>query len=977
MNFIFHYFQNKNYMKKILFLLILLNTTIGISQISVNPSVFEVTDQITITVNLSQNQCNTIPANATKVYMHAGIGTDANPWGNVVGNWGQDDGIGQMTNLGGSFSITLVPSVYFNLTPQQIASSTKMGLVFRTANGQGELKNPIGGACQDFFINVGAFQVNLTAPFNNTSQILASGGNLNIAANNTGGPASYVLKSNGITLNSSTTANYTFNHTNITSNQNYVLEVTQNGTTITRNFSVIVNPGNITQAMPANLVDGVNYGTDNTKATLVLNAPFKDFIYVAGNFNNWQPTSAYAMRKDPSTGKFWLEISNLVPNQMYAFQYWVCDQTNLPANSPALVKTADPFSTLVLSPFDDPEIIELGVYPGLPAYNDIAPGQSREVTVLQTGPNAYYQYQWSDATLNFVKPKPEELVIYEVLVRDFDSNKTYQNLIDRIDYFKDLNINAIQLMPVMEFEGNLSWGYNTAFHMAPDKRYGSPAKLKELIDVCHQNGIAVILDIVLNHVYGRSPLERMWMLDSDGDGWANDGVRVSAENPYCNQNAMHSYSVGTDLNHFREPENLTNTYSIRTIQHWIQEYKVDGFRWDLTKGITNSCPPGPNQESCTNNYHADRVAKLKWYADKQWEFDPNFLVIFEHLGSNGSFNEEVEWANYRINENPYRGIMHWRKMTDPYANLLKGNATNLSGVAHESRRFIGYAESHDEERVVYKAFTESGQTQGNLPKIMERLPALGAVHLLVPGPKMIWHFGELGWELSLWTCTNGNVSFNNPDCKLDTKPQPQWAENWTSNENRMNVYDAWARMNKMKTSNEVFKSGQHAWNFNAVGRPRLDIWTSTAPQTALSYVFVLTNFSNNEYNVPGGFPYTGNWVNLMDNSTVSVSNTNMNISIEPGGFRIFGNQPVVLSSGNFDKDNSISIYPNPTNSSFALTAISKNVEIYNMTGQRVKFFYGDFDPGYNFEIQDLQSGIYMLRITNSENKSTTIKLIKQ
>lgn len=964
-------------MKNKLLLFFFLITSIGFTQITVNPSTFEVTDQVTITVSLSQAQCNTIPSNATKVYMHAGIGTDANPWGNVVGNWGQDDGVGQMTNMGGSFSITLTPSVYFNLTPEQIASSTKMGLVFRTANGQGEMKNPVAGACQDFFINVGSFQVNLTAPANNSSQIIATGGNLNVAANNTGGPASYNLKANGVSINTATTANYTFNHTNITSNQNYLLEVTQNGTTITRNFSVIVNPGNVAQAMPANLVDGVNYGADNTKATLVLNAPFKDFIYVAGSFNNWQPNSTHAMRKDPASGKFWLEITGLTPDQMYAYQYWVCDQTDLPANSPALVKTADPFSTLVLSPFDDPEIIDLGVYPGLPSYNEIASGQQREVSVLQTGPNAYYQYQWSEASMNFVKPKPEELVIYEVLVRDFDSDRTYQDFIDKIDYFKNLNINAIQLMPVMEFEGNLSWGYNTVFHMAPDKRYGSPAKLKELIDVCHQNGIAVILDIALNHVYGRSPLERMWMLDSDGDGWANDGVRVSAENPYCNQNAMHSYSVGTDLDHFREPENLTNTYSIRTIQHWIQEYKIDGFRWDLTKGFTNNCPPGTNQEACTNNYQSDRVAKLKWYADRQWEFDPNFLVIFEHLGSNGSFNEEVEWANYRINENPYRGIMQWRKMTDPYANLVKGNATNLSGVAHESRRFIGYAESHDEERVVYKALTEAGQTQNDLPKILDRLPAMGAVHLLVPGPKMIWHFGELGWDLSLWTCTNGNVSFNNPDCKLDTKPQPQWTENWTSNDSRMNVYDSWARMIQMKTDNEVFKSGQHAWNFGTVGRPRLDIWTSTNPQTELSYVFVLTNFSNDTYNVAGGFPYTGNWVNLMDNSSISVTNSNMNISIEPGGFRIFGNQPVVLSSGNFDMENSLAIYPNPTSSSFAFTSQTKEIEIYNLTGQKIKTFNGEFVSGHTFNVNDLQSGIYLVKVTNSENKTNTIKLIKQ
>jgi 1,4-alpha-glucan branching enzyme len=962
-------------MKKILSILILLFSFFGFSQITVTPATFEVTDQITITVSLAPQACNSIPANAPKVYMHAGIGNDTNAFGfDVVGNWGQDDGVGQMTNTGGSFTITITPSDYFDITPAQQANVTKMGVVFRTADGTGELKQPLNPGCGDFILNVGSFQVNLTTPANNSTTLLASGANFNIAANNTGGNAAYVLKSNGVQINTNpSTAAYTFNQTNVTSNQNYSLEVTQNGTTITRNFAVVVNPVTQSQSMPANLVDGINYSTDQTKATLVLNAPFKDFVYVAGSFNNWQPNGTYAMKKDPTSGKFWLEVTELMPNQMYAYQYWVGDQTNLPANSPALVKTADPFSTLVLSPFDDPEIIDLGVYPGLPAYNDIAPGQTREVTALQTGDQAYYQYNWSEASTNFVKPAPEDLVIYEALVRDFDANRTYQDLIDKIDYFVNLKINALQLMPVMEFEGNLSWGYNTAFHMAPDKRYGSPAKLKELVDVCHQNGIAVILDLALNHVYGRSPLERMWMLDSDGDGWANDGVRVSAENPYCNQNAMHSYSVGTDLDHFREPENLTNTYSVRTILHWINEYKIDGYRWDLTKGITNSCPPGATQETCTNGYHADRVAKMKYYADIQWAADPEFYVIHEHLGNGGSFQEEVEWANYRLNEG--KGIMHWRKMTDPYANLVKGNATNLSGVAHESKRFIGYAESHDEERVVYKAITEGGQTQNNLAKATQRLAAMGAVHLLVPGPKMLWHFGELGWELSLWTCTNGNVSFNNPDCKLDTKPQPQWDENWLSNQARMSVYNAWARQNDLKINNDVFSNGQHAWNFNTIGRPRLDVWTSTAPQDNLSYILVLTNFTDNNVNVASGFPYTGEWTNMMNNESMNVSDVNMNIAIEANGYRVFGNKPYILSNDGFEATSNIALYPNPASNQFILSGDVSNVEVYALTGRKVKSFNGQYPSGFVYDINDLQNGVYMVKFKNQDQKDLTLKLV--
>jgi 1,4-alpha-glucan branching enzyme len=963
----------------ILYFLFFISSYFTHAQVTITPSSFNVGDPITITVSMAAQSCNLMGTSPTKVYMHAGIGNDANAFGfSVVGNWGQDNNVGLMTNNGnGTWSITLTPSVYFGLNATQQANATKLGMVFRNANGSQTLKLP--PTCGDFIFNVGSFQVNLTAPVNNSSTIINSGGNFNITANNTGGIANYNLKANGVSINTSSTSSYAFNHTNITTNTSYELEVTLGSTTITRRFSVIVNPTVISQAIPAGMLDGINYSSDHTKATLVLNAPFKDFVYVAGNFNNWQPTTNHLMKKDPATGKFWLEITGLTPEQWYAFQYWVCDDTNVPANSPKIVKTADPFSTLVLSPFDDPEIITLGVYPGLPVYNTIAPGQEREVSVIQTGVNTFRTYNWSAATLNFQKPAIKDLVFYEVLVRDFDSNRTYQDLIDKLNYFKNLNINAIKLMPVMEFEGNLSWGYNTAYHLALDKRYGPPAKLKQFIDLCHQNGIAVVLDIALNHAFGRSPLERMWMLDTNDDGWSDGYPRVTSENPYVNRLDAHSYSVGSDLNHFRESGpggNLTNTYVIRTLQHWIQEFKIDGYRWDLTKGFTNQCPPdvAGGQDACTNQYRSDRVGKMKWYADKQWEADNTSFVIFEHLGIGGSRTEELEWANYRAAEG--KGVMFWHKLTDDYSNLIKGNANGISNVTifGDNNRAIGYAESHDEERVIYKAITEAGQTQGNLAKALQRLSAQGAVHLLVPGPKMIWHFGELGWDKSLWTCTNGNVSFSNPDCKLDTKPQPQWTENWMANAARSTVYNNWAKMIKLRIDNPVFENGQFSWNMTNSSRPRLDIWTSTSQTPSLSYVIVLTNFTDSAANL-GGFPFTGNWVNLMDNSTINVTTTGQTLSIEAGGFRVFGNQPSTLSSEDFNAFKpEISIYPNPVKNSFAINQAVSSVEVYTITGQLVAS-YNSVAANQELLIDGLESGIYLVKMKDQNNFIQTKKIV--
>ena len=931
----------------------------------------------TFTINVLGSSINEAAWGVTNNQLYAWVwalnGTNQNIPFAGNGTWTNSSAAQLMTYnaVTDTYSFTYNPSIFQFFNSTNVA---KVGFLIKALNGTGDKKS------QDIVTTLNSFELNLFSHLDGSSISLPSGSNITLNAQNTGGIANYVLTGNGtaVSCSNTTTNNFTCTFNNIQETTSFVVSATNNGVTRTRSVTVLVTPTTPNIAMPSGLLDGINYSADHTKVTLVLNAPFKDYVYVAGNFNNWAPNAQYLMRKDPASGKFWLEVNGLTPEAWYAFQYWVGDETNRPAGSPALVKTADPFSTLVLSSFgDETEIQNLGVFPGLPAYSTIAPGQEREVSVIQTGNNTYRSYQWSDATLNFQKPHFKDLVIYEVLVRDFDATRTYQDLINRIDYFKNLNINAIQLMPVMEFEGNESWGYNTSFHLAAEKRYGPPAKLKEFIDLCHQNGIAVILDVALNHVFGRSPLWRMWMFDANNDGWGDDVYpRVPAENPYINPIDGHSFSVGADLNHFREPDNLTNTYSIRTIQHWIDEYKIDGCRWDLTKGFTNSCITGG--DACTGGYHADRVAKLKWYADAQWAADNTSYVIFEHLGGGGSRDEEIEWANYRSSEG--KGIMFWNLQTDAYANLVKGNANGINNVTvlGDNNRAIGYAESHDEERVVYKAMNEAGQTNGNLNKTLQRLSAQGAVHLLVPGPKMLWQFGALGWELSLFTCNNGSVNFPSDaipgDCKLDTKPQPQWTQNWLGNTNRRKVYDDWSKFNELKQNNLVFRNGNFDWNMLSGGRrARIDIRTSQTPQPNLSYVIVVTNFSDNSYN-HSGFPYTGTWVDLMTNQTFNVTDTTQQISVEAGGFRVFGNQ-LPLSVAPENALEQVVLFPNPANGEFYINTNLSEVEIYNMKGQLVKIFKGNFDANQAFDISNISGGVYLIKLQDQNGNNKSLKLI--
>lgn len=960
--------------KSLLYILIFISSYFTHAQVTITPSSFNVGDPITITVSMAAQSCNLMGTSPTKVYMHAGIGNDANAFGfSVVGNWGQDNNVGLMTNNGnGTWSITLTPSVYFGLNATQQANATKLGMVFRNANGSQTLKLP--PTCGDFIFNVGTFQVNLTAPLNNSSTIINSGGNLNITATNTGGTASYNLKANGVSINTSSTSSYAFNHTNITSNTSYELEVTLGSTTITRRFSVIVNPTVISQAIPAGLENGINYNaTDNTKATLVLDAPLKDYVYVAGSFNNWNPTSGYAMKKDPTSGKFWLELTGLVAGTNYSYQYWVVDQTPI-ANSPALVKVADPCSTTVLSPWDDPFIPSI-TYPNLPVYPS---GQEREVTLLKTGQTPY---NWQ--VTNFIKPNKDKLVVYELLIRDFDANRNFQDVINRIQYFKDLGINAIQLMPIMEFEGNESWGYNTSFHMALDKFYGTPEKFKQLVDVCHQNGIAIILDIAFNHAFGRNPMVRMWMNDPEGDGWGPP----SSENPYFNTVARHSYSVGEDFNH---ASTLTRNYVKQTIKHWITEYKIDGFRWDLTKGFTQNCTAG--DQTCTNNYQQDRVDILKEYADYSWSLDNNHYAIFEHLGGD---TEEREWANYRINEG--KGIMMWGELFTQYKELALGfSGQNISRMSHNSRgftgkRLLGYPESHDKDRVMYEAIT-FGSTSGtfpvrnNLTNALNRMGAIGATSILVPGPKMIWHFGELGSSQSIYTCTNGTVNDESNtipgDCKLDTKEQVQWTQNWLSNPIRASILSDWSKMIKLKTNEPVFV-GDHIISTDGSNlKQRIHIFDNNLASNQLKYVVVLANFDTSNTTINPNFPtttgytYPMTWYDLMDNnSPVTISSATALMTVNAGKFRVFGNQPSTLSSEDFNAFKpEISIYPNPVKNSFAINQAVSSVEVYTITGQLVAS-YNSVAANQELLIDGLESGIYLVKMKDQNNFIQTKKIV--
>ena len=919
-------------MKKITFLLFFI-TSLGFGQVTIAPNTFEITESITISIdaNSSLTDCNSLN-NPTKVYMHSGVGNQANAWDTkVIGNWGKDDGIGEMTlnTATNRWEITLIPKTYYGLTDAQATSVNKMGMVFRNATGAQEMK---GNGCNDFTFNVGSFQLTLNAPSNSIT-VLNSGQNLPINAT-TSLAANFTLKANGSSINQKTSlTTYIFTPT-ITQNTTFVLEATNNGETKTTTFKAIIKPTNVEAAVPEGMKDGLNLDpTDNTKATLVFYAPNKEFIHVIGSFNDWEISNASLLKKDTAKNRFWIELTGLSPQTDYTYQYIIN----------ADIRVADPYSTVVLTENND-QYINATTYPNLPSYP--AGKTNHAVTLLRTGDASY---AWQNT--NFQKPKKTDLVIYELLIRDFDALHSFDAVKNRLNYLQELGVNAIEFMPVNEFDGNESWGYNPSFHMALDKYYGNITSFKQLIDECHKRGIAVILDVVYNHASGQNPYYRMWNTDNGGYGG-----QASADSPFFNQTATHSYSVFNDLNHSKQ---ATKDYVKRVSQYWIDEFKIDGFRWDLTKGFTQNCTA--NDEGCTGSYQADRVAVLKGYADNQWEIDSNFYVIFEHLGQDP---EEKEWVNYRLSEG--KGIMLWGNQNYNYRQAAAGNTSqsNFSNVSYKNRNWpapanISYMESHDEERLMVESLTAGKATSTynikTLTTALKRQELAGAFFFTVPGPKMIWQFGEFGYDF--------NIDYNG---RIGNKPI-KW--DYFEVQERKNVYNTWSKLIQLKLKYDIFETSDFTIDLgNTNGLKKIQLTSTGAAD--IQYINIIGNFGITTQNINPIFQKTGTWYDVLDNNqTINVSNTNSLISLAPGEFKIYANNAATLSNEDLFLSDDIVVYPNPVRSSFNINIATSNIIIYDVNGKKVKEFSGNFNADSSFSIEGIKKGFYLLKVSNKDGKS--------
>lgn len=607
-----------------------------------------------------------------------------------------------------------------------------------------------------------------------------------------------------------------------------------------------------TASMPAGLNHGINI-IDNSTVSLVLfdkdkNGNRKDFAHVIGDFNDWTLSNdeKSQMFRDESSGVWWITLSNLDPNKEYAFQYYIGKSGG------ETFRVADPYSRKILDP-DNDKYISSATYPHLKPYPEKAIGI---VSVFQTKSESY-NWQVTD----FEIPDRDNLVIYEMLLRDFSETGDINGALGKLDYLESLGVNAIELMPVQEFDGNDSWGYNPAFFFAMDKAYGTDRMYKEFIDECHKRGIAVILDVVYNHATGANPYARMW--------WDTSNNKTSVENPFFNVNAPHPYSVFHDFNHDAQIDGkfIVRDFVKRNLLFLLEEYNIDGFRFDLTKGFTQK----NSTESSASNYDASRVAILKEYNNTIKEVNPNAYVILEHFADD---REETELSN--------EGMMVWRNMNWQYGQSAMGYKDDSGftrtyyGTVRPTNSLVSYMESHDEERLAYKQVTwGNGIIKTSLSARMSQLATNAAFFFTVPGPKMIWQFGELGYDISI--DQNGRTG----------KKPIKWDYLEVSERNSL-----------LKTYSTLINLRMdHPELFNSTAtldwRVTPTFWEQGRFITLSSFgsskqVVVIANFTNEVITVPYTFPRYGVWYNYMDQSeTIDVTSTNLNIDVPANSFKIY------------------------------------------------------------------------------------------
>jgi 1,4-alpha-glucan branching enzyme len=909
--------------------------------VTLTPAFATQDDTITITYDATLGTAGLI--GVSTVYAHTGLITDKstapNDWKFVQGNWGTDDAKVRMTNIGNNkHTLRYHIKTFYGLPSNETA--LKLAFVFRNVDGSKEGKG-VGGT--DIFVNLsqGGFRVKFDQP--SSPQVITVTDTLIISASVSAVSQMNLYKNGVLYQNKTNDSLLTVGTSGATlgvGKHRFVIEAINGADSSYDTTYVVVRPSAPSIMVPPSTVkDGINYINDST-VILQLFAPGKSFVYVLGDFNNWEFDPAYYMYRDVPGTHFWTTITGLQKGKEYGFQYVInTEQLRVP----------DAYANKQLDPWNDGSI-PAATYPNLKPYP--AGKTTQIVSVLQTGQDSF---NWQHSS-NFIRPDKKKLVVYELLIRDFIAKHDYKTLKDTLGYLKRLGINAIELMPVTEYEGNESWGYNISFYFAPDKYYGPKEDLKAFIDECHKQDFAVIMDMVLNHSFGQSPMVRMYF-----DPNAGQYGQPTANNPWFNQTDKHPYGVGYDFNHEAQ---ATQDFVDRVLEYWINEFKIDGYRFDLSKGFTQKNTLG--DVGAWGNYDQSRINIWKRINNKVRSYDSSCYMILEHFADN---SEEIVLSN--------EGLMLWGNINHSFNEATMGYAStsSLSWTDYKNRNWsqpnvMAYAESHDEERLMYKNIqfgnSNSSYSTKDTTIALKRMEAAMCFLIPLKGPKMIWQFEELGYDVS--------IDFNG---RTGNKPI-RW--NYYNDMRRRKLYEVVSTLNHLKTTEDSLSTDNYQYNTTS-GIKTFIINSGTYKAS------IAGNFNITATPVVISFPSTGTWYNIFRNDSIVVTSLQINDTLAPGEYRFYSNKYVPFTNPTPIKETEkgwtgVTVYPNPAENLFSVkTGLENNeflqMEIWSITGRKIfteTYHHAPEFINLNAHQLGLENGLYIIKL-NQSHSAKQLKLM--
>lgn len=657
----------------------------------------------------------------------------------------------------------------------------------------------------------------------------------------------------------------------------------------------------INEAVPDWANDGVT--VNGSDVIIALYAPFKDYVAVRGNWNLEYPNGE--LMKLSGDTLWWYQTE--LENGDYEYKF----------NLEGVKWIADPWSKNVN--WQDA------------AGNESSNYQDAKTAFIIGGES----FNWTDE--NYSTPPQDEIIIYEMHVGDFsgdeNDNGDYLTLIEKIEegYFDSLGITAIELMPLNEFEGGWSWGYNPSYYMAPESSYGSEDELKLLIDTAHEHNIAVLLDVVFNHMWGSAPLFQLYQ---PLDNWEYEDHNYEHCPYFQNQES----EWGFKLQHWHEADGRsyrTWKYVLDALYYWVDEYHFDGFRFDV---------------SWSMGWGGDGDG-VSFYGNKLHEMYPEIILIAEedNAGNINSSDFDAGW-DFSFHHTLFDAIMGININIYDVADHLKVTSQGYS----QPTGAVTYMESHDEQRMIYEAVSYQNM---DLETAYKRSALSASLLFTSQGTPMIYHGQEFGQNSATGTSPHP-LQWNNLDSEAG----------FDLYQNYRNVIQLRKAMPVLRGANMTFTKEDNSNKVLVYERVNND-----------EAVVVVANFNFNDQTATVEFPYDGWWYVLPGDDSLLVSGEESQVDL-PGSTAIIFTSRYIPGLNDDPPNNLLTFrlgqnYPNPFNSNtvipfFLSEPAEVSLKVFNLRGEEIrtlvksKMVPGEYQAawdGKNNLGKGTASGIYLIQ----------------